>query len=232
MKILYYSWDISNEFNYPAAMLTTGLDVETFLEEEEVLEKIKSKEYDILIVDTTTVLNYKKMFIAKKDHCPELIIFAITNLDNNFIIEEAFEFGLNDYIMQGLTPKQFTLKVRSNLHLLTLQQKYSNLDLLSVRNLSLNPYTREAIRGKENIPLTNKEYRMLELLLLNKNRIVSREEISKVIWDRDKPKEKNNIGDVYINFLRKKIENDEFKYISTIRGVGYIIKDIIDDSII
>ena len=106
--------------------------------------------------------------------------------------------------------------------------RYSQKDrseLLSVDDLTLNPLNREVKRAGKIIPLTNKEFLLLEYLLRNKNRILTRTMLSEKIWDIDFISE-SNIVDVYVNFLRVKIDKGHSKkIITTMRGVGYIIKD-------
>ena len=82
-----------------------------------------------------------------------------------------------------------------------------------------------ARRGGKDISLTAKEYQLLEFLMRNKNRVLSRAEIAKKVWEINFDTG-TNIIDVYINFLRKKIDAAfEHKLIQTQIGMGYIFKD-------
>lgn len=225
MKILYYSWDIKKENNYPDALSREGINVKITSDEEEVLNKIESGSIDLLIFDSTNVMNYKKLFQYLSNDKNKVLSIAITKLTNNFLIEEALSFGLNDYITDNLTPKQFVAKIKAFLYLITKQKHYSGNTILKVQDLELNPYTREAKRGELEVILTNKEYKLLELLMLNKNKVVSRTMISEKVWNKDENDEKN-IGDVYITFLRRKIDKGfSNKLIKTVRNIGYMIKD-------
>ena len=91
--------------------------------------------------------------------------------------------------------------------------------------MTINPLNREVKRAGKVISLTNKEFLLLEYLLRNKNRVLTRTMLSEKIWDIDFISE-SNIVDVYVNFLRVKIDKGHSKkIITTMRGVGYIIKD-------
>lgn len=227
MKIIYYSWGFLDNLNYPEILEENGIKVDVIFDEKEIEKVIKEDDANLLVVDTITALDYKKLFYYKKEYNSNIILVAITKIDNKFILEEALEYGLNDYIISTLTPKQFYLKFSSLLYLISLQKKFSNMNRLKVKDLELNPNTREVLIGDKQIQLTNKEYKLLELLLLNKNKMVSREDINKKIWsNKTNSDKKHNIGDVYITLLRRKIEkNPKKKIITTVRGIGYMIKD-------
>lgn len=225
MKILYYSWDIKKEFDYPEKLKKDHLNVEVTNDESIVIEKLENKEIDVLIFDTTNIMNYKKLFQYFNEPENNIFIMAITKPDNTFITEEALDIGLHDYIYSSATPTQFSAKVRSFLYLITKEKKVDENGILKVKDLELNPLTREAKRGGKEVALTNKEYKLLELLLVNKNKIVTRETILESVWGKDYSSNKN-IGDVYVTFLRRKIEYGfPTKIIKTIRNVGYIVKE-------
>ena len=99
------------------------------------------------------------------------------------------------------------------------------MGILTAYDLTLNPANREVKRAGNEIELTNKEFLLLEYFLRNKNRVLTRTMISEKIWDIDFVSE-SNIVDVYVNFLRTKIDKgyDE-KIIRTVRSVGYIVKE-------
>jgi DNA-binding response OmpR family regulator len=97
--------------------------------------------------------------------------------------------------------------------------------VLKVGDLVINPDTKEVYRGGNGISLTAKEFQLLEYLVRNRNRVVSRADIALNVWDIDFDT-KTNVIDVYVNFLRKKLDNDfEKKIIHTQVGKGYILKE-------
>lgn len=232
MKINYYSWDIREGFDYPSELKNSGFRVDFTDKEETFIENIISQKYDLYIFDTTNVVNYRKIFQylketrkIKDDNFKLLFFLAITDLKDDFILDEALSFGLTDYIYNKLTPKQFVAKISSIDNIFTSPRVFGPEDVLRAGDLELNYYTRVAKRSGNVIHLTNKEFLLLELLLRNKNKVVTRNEIYEKIWNDDLNAEKN-IGDVYVTFLRRKLEYGyPTKIIKTIRNVGYIIKD-------
>ena len=96
---------------------------------------------------------------------------------------------------------------------------------MRVRDLSVDPVARRVERAGKVIDLTQKEYALLEYLVRNTGRIVSRQMISEHVWKHDVDP-LTNVVDVYINYLRKKLDEDKRNpLIQTVRGRGYLIKD-------
>jgi len=96
---------------------------------------------------------------------------------------------------------------------------------LSVADLEMDLDSKEVTRAEKKITLTAKEFQLLEYLLRNRNRVVSRADIFEKVWDIDFDT-KTNVIDVYINFLRKKIDKDfSPKLIHTQVGMGYVLKE-------
>jgi two-component system, OmpR family, copper resistance phosphate regulon response regulator CusR len=99
------------------------------------------------------------------------------------------------------------------------------MNMLKVGDLVMNLNSKEVSREGKLIALTAKEFQLLEYLIRNKNKVVSRIDIAMNVWDIDFDT-KTNVIDVYVNFLRKKIEKDfSSKLIYTQVGMGYVLKD-------
>jgi DNA-binding response OmpR family regulator len=93
-----------------------------------------------------------------------------------------------------------------------------------VHDLTLDTVTREVIRAGKEIRLTNREYALLEYLMVNNGKVLSRTQLSEHVWDYTFDTF-SNVIDVYINYLRNKVDrNFEPKLINTVRGVGYVMK--------
>ncbi|MCB0697858.1 MAG: winged helix-turn-helix transcriptional regulator, partial [Chitinophagaceae bacterium] len=96
--------------------------------------------------------------------------------------------------------------------------------ILQIADLEMNLDNKEVRRSDKKIPLTAKEFQLLEYLLRNKEKVVSRADIAKNVWEIDFDTQ-TNVIDVYVNFLRKKLDKDfEPKLIHTQVGMGYILK--------
>lgn len=222
MNILYYTW---NDSKYADELKKIGFSINVTNDSELVVSELKKNNYTILIIDTISVINYKNLFQHIYNQDITIIPIAITEPNNNFILGDAMTLGLVDYIYNTLTPSQFVSKIKGIRYLISKEKNDSPTDLLRIRDLTYNTSTREAKRGDKEFNLTLKEGKLLEMLIANKNTVVSREDIFEKIWEKDNVQDKN-IGDVYITFLRRKLDNKfEDKLIKTIRNVGYMIKD-------
>lgn len=102
---------------------------------------------------------------------------------------------------------------------------------LKLRGIELNPNSMEVTVNKERIALSKTEYLLLKTLLENKNTVLSRDTIINTVWGADHYIDENSV-DVYVRYLRAKIDDRTGEeYISTVRGVGYVMRDIGNESI-
>jgi DNA-binding response OmpR family regulator len=97
---------------------------------------------------------------------------------------------------------------------------------LRVGDLRLDPLTKEVFRGDEAIMLTQREFALLEFFMRNPGRAITRPEIARCVWNHDTPtaQEETNIVDVYVNYLRRKLDLGGPPILLTVRGTGYMLK--------
>jgi len=137
---------------------------------------------------------------------------------------DGFNAGADDYMVKPFSFAELTVRIRS------LLKRASNENLpvgniLQFSDLEMNLDTKRVSRSGINIPLTAKEFQLLEYLMRNKKRVVSRTAIGEQVWNIDFDTNTNTI-EVYINYLRKKIDRDfPVKLIHTQVGFGYIMKE-------
>jgi DNA-binding response OmpR family regulator len=135
----------------------------------------------------------------------------------------GFDSGTDDYLVKPFEFRELLARIRSLLKRISIVE--SNENTLSALDLKANLNTYEVFRADKKISLTQKEFALLVYLLQNKGRVVTRAEIAQHVWDIHFDTG-TNIIDVYVNFLRKKIDKDfKHKLIHTHTGFGYILKE-------
>lgn len=151
---------------------------------------------------------------------PVVMLTALSATDDKI---EGFDAGADDYIVKPFDFKELLVRIKA-----LLKRIYQNIpmgNVLKVGDLVINLDSKEVSRGGNGISLTAKEFQLLEYLVRNRNKVVSRADIALNVWDIDFDT-KTNVIDVYVNFLRKKLDNDyEKKIIHTQVGVGYVLKE-------
>jgi DNA-binding response OmpR family regulator len=179
------------------------------------------EDYDLIIVDLMIpkkngIRLIKELRLNGKT-APILILSAKDSVEDKV---EGLDLGADDYMTKPFAFSEFLARIRSLLR--RNQEKVS--PLLQIADLTLNPSTRDVSRGGIPIFLSNKEYAILEFMLRNAGRILSRTLILERVW-MDAYNIGTNVVDVYINHLRNKIDkNFDLKLIHTIYSVGYMIK--------
>lgn len=158
---------------------------------------------------------------AKDTSVPVIMLTALSSLENKI---EGYDAGADDYIIKPFAFKELLMKIRVLLKR-TMNQYLPVGTLLKAADLEMNLDSKEVSRGGKAINLTAKEFQLLEYLLRNKNRVVSRADIAINVWDIDFDTN-TNVIDVYINYLRNKVDKPfDQKLIQTQVGMGYILKE-------
>jgi DNA-binding response OmpR family regulator len=182
-----------------------------------------SDEYDLIILDI--MLPYKDGITILKDLRKEKIVTPILMLTAKDDVSDkvlGLDSGADDYLPKPFAFDELLARVRA---LLRRNNSEKNI-LLKVADLQLDTQLHKAFRNETEIFLTPKEYSILEYLIRNKNRVISRIKLSEHVYDYHFDSD-TNVIDVYINKLRNKIDKGFDKQILyTVRGVGYMIKEI------
>lgn len=154
---------------------------------------------------------------------PDIPIIMLTALGTTDDKVEGFDAGADDYLVKPFEMRELLVRIRA---LLKRNSKTSNSMGFIVRfaDLEMNLHTKIVKRDGQEISLTPKEFKLLEYLMNNPERVLSRVEIAEKVWDTHFDTGTNFI-DVYINYLRKKIDKDfDRKLIHTKSGMGFILK--------
>ncbi|MBO9619579.1 MAG: response regulator transcription factor [Niabella sp.] len=154
---------------------------------------------------------------------PDLPIIMLTALGTTNEKIEGFDAGADDYLVKPFELRELVARIRALLKRAA-SSKTSDSFLLRYEDIELNQHTKIVKRANREIDLTPKELKLLEYMLQNPERVLSRAEIAEKVWDTTFDTGTNFI-DVYINYLRKKIEKDfPVKLIHTKPGMGFILK--------
>ncbi|TDX00967.1 response regulator [Dinghuibacter silviterrae] len=187
------------------------------------LRQALDDEYDVVILDLIIPgldgLEVCRRIRRFKNDLPILILTALgTTLDK----VKGFESGADDYLTKPFHFDELLARVQA---LWRRSQRITPELIYKVANLEVDAYKKTVHRAGKEISLTAREFAMLELLIMNKNRVLSRMSISDAIWGIHQQKN-TNIIDVYINYLRAKIDKGfSPQLIHTVIGMGYVLRD-------
>ena len=198
--------------------------VDSCFDGEEALDYIFSVEYDIILLDI--MLPKKDGFEVLKSMRKKGIKTPVLFLTARDQIEDrvrGLDLGADDYLVKPFAFEELLARIRVVLRKNSISGEDSE-NVLKIANLTLDCNKHEVFRDDVSIKLSAKEFSILEYMMRNKGRVVSKEKIEEHVWDFDY-EGGSNIVEVYIKFLRKKVDNDfSPKLIHTIRRVGYILK--------
>jgi DNA-binding response OmpR family regulator len=144
----------------------------------------------------------------------------LTALGTTEDIVKGLNAGADDYLVKPFRFAELAARIQALLRRST-QEAAPTVELPACADLTLHPTERRAVRAGRNIDLTIREYRLLEHLMERAGTTVSREDIIRHVWEKEAGRNMN-IVDVYVNYLRVKIDKDfDHKLIRTVSGVGY-----------
>ena len=188
------------------------------------LEQALTEEYDLIILDILLPrlngLQVLKEIRREKLSVPVLLLTAKNRVEDKV---SGLDAGADDYLTKPFAIPELLARVRTLLR----RPTDSKSSVLKIGDLEVDTSTHEVFRQGKAVTLTTKEYSILEFLLYNKNRVLSRLSIAEHVWgDNFDLFTMTNFVDVHIKNLRKKLsDDDEKKLIQTVRGVGYMIKE-------
>jgi DNA-binding response OmpR family regulator len=196
--------------------------IECAYDGEQGLEMALGGEYDGIVLDLMLPkrdgISLLREFRARGMTTPVLILTAKGTIQDKIT---GLDSGADDYLAKPFHFEELTARIRSMLRRSSVEKSTQ----LKVGDLALDPITRKAKRGASEIELTAREYALLEYLMRNADRVLSRSVITQHVWNYNFAVD-SNLVDVYINRLRNKIEADGgSRLIHSIRGVGYVMRE-------
>ncbi|MCH3958250.1 MAG: response regulator transcription factor [Selenomonas sp.] len=190
-------------------------------------ERIAQEEYDLVLLDIMLPEMDGMTICRKVREISDIPIIMLTARDDVEDKVNGLDIGADDYMTKPFAIQELLARVRNALRK---QRSGENGEgpegeKLQVKDLIMYPSRYEVTVQGEEVQLTKKEYSLLEYLLRNKRNVLTRDQILQEVWGYDYTGD-TNVVDVYIRYLRAKID-DHFnvKYIYTVRGVGYAIKE-------
>src|SRR4030043_1903151 len=194
--------------------------VDTAFDGEEGLYLSEINEYYLIVLDLMIPkidgLGVLKKIRERKDNVPILVLTAKDSVEDTV---RGLDAGCDDYLTKPFAFAELLARIRALLR----RDKKEKESVLRIADLTLSIVTHKVMRQGKEIELTSKEYGLLEYFMRNPEKVLTRTMISEHVWDYHFDS-LTNVVDVYVNYLRKKIDKDfEPKLIHTIRGVGYMI---------
>lgn len=218
MKILIVEDNKKLADNLKQGLTQEGYSIDV-IEEGPAAERrilINRDEYDLVVLDRMLPgkdgASVCKFWRENSVVIPVLMLTALNSIEDKV---QGLDAGADDYL-----PKPFAFKeMLAHIHALLRRPKQTFPDILSCKNISINTTSRKVTSSSKSIFLTLKEFMVLEYLMRNMNKVVTRDELYSHAWDFADSSFSNTV-DVHIKNLRKKI-HDNSKIIQTVRGVGY-----------
>ncbi|WP_246858764.1 response regulator transcription factor [Chitinophaga sp. XS-30] len=187
-------------------------------------ELAASGDYDLVILDLNlpghTGYEICEVIRQRNARVPVIMLTARVGMDDKM---RAFELGADDYLVKPFDFRELLARIRVFLKRAGAETIPDNRYRIMIADLEINRERKEVLRSGKKIPLTAKEYQLLELLALHSGKVISKAVIAEKVWNIDFDTG-TNVIEVYMNFLRKKIDKDfDHKLLHTKTGMGYYL---------
>ena len=228
MKLLVVDDDQSVRDSLRKSITFNGYDVVSATDGEDALARVRQESPDLLILDVEMpTLDGLAVCRELRSTGSDVLILMLAEKADVADRVAGLDAGADDFMAKPYALEEILARVRS-LHrrsVRTAVAQNAEVKPLAFEDLSLNPETREVSRGGRHISLTRTEFALLELLMKNQRKVLSRTKILEEVWGYDFPTSGNAL-EVYIGYLRRKTEEgDESRLIHTVRGVGYVLRE-------
>ncbi len=200
-----------------------GYEVDLAFDGKIGLDKALTREADLIILDIMLPgMNGIEVCKRVREEQIKTPIIMLTAKDDVMDKVNGLDNGADDYMTKPFAIEELLARMRVAL---SRNHSESKIEELSIGELKLKLLSHSAFYGEEELLLTKKEFELMEYLLRHKNIAITREELLNKVWDYEYLGD-TNVVDVYIRYLRQKIDDKyQVHIISTVRGVGYMIKD-------
>ena len=192
----------------------------------------REQEWDLVLLDLMLPglngLDVLRRIRSNDTETPVLLLTAKNDVEDKV---KGLDLGANDYITKPFEIEELLARIRTALRFAGHDKKeeQADPDLLTFADLSLHQLSREVLRGEQSVELTPREFDLLQHLLKHPNQVLTREQLLDAVWGFDYFGD-TNVVDVYIRYVRKKIDDGETPLIQTVRGVGYVLKEPVHEA--
>lgn len=203
------------------------MEVDCAYDGEEALEKIKQKEYDIILLDIMLPKLTGLEVCQQIREFSDVPVVMLTAKGDDMDKILGLEYGADDYITKPFNILEVKARIKAIMRRTTSKMAVAKKEqFIEAGDLKLDCEGRRLYINEREVNLTAKEFDVLELLVLNPNKVYNRDNLLKLVWGADYPGDVRTV-DVHIRRLREKIESSpsEPKYVHTKWGVGYYYKN-------
>ncbi|RGE19411.1 response regulator transcription factor [Leucobacter sp. wl10] len=206
------------------ALRYEGWEVETAATGQEALDKVKSFGPDVAVLDIMLPDFDGMQLLARLRSAGEMVpVLFLTALDSVEDRVNGLTAGGDDYVVKPFSLEELIARLRGLVRRSQLTLAQQPDPMLRVGDLTLNEDSYEVERGGESITVTNTEFELLRYLMRNPNRVLSKAQILDRVWAYDFSG-KSTVVELYISYLRKKIDSGREPMLHTVRGAGYMLK--------
>lgn len=222
MRILIAEDDIDLNKIMVKKLGAEGYAVDSCFDGKTALDYLETAQYDAAVLDIMMPemdgLQTVQELRRKNNLTPVIFLTARDTVADKV---QGLDMGANDYLVKPFSFDELTARLRA----MTRTSVKNATNQYAIADLTLDTETHRVCRGGKEIKLTAREFALLEYLLRNKGKVLSRQKIEDNIWNFDYDGG-TNVVDVYITYLRKKIDDGyDSRLIHTVRGVGYLLKE-------
>ena len=226
MRVLVVDDDPAVRESLRRSLVFNGYQVELASDGEEALATIARDRPDAVVLDIMMPrldgLATCRALRAAGNDVPILMLTARDDVSDRV---SGLDAGADDYLPKPFALEELLARLRALLRRSSPVADGADHGGLSLGNLTLDPVTREVLRGERPLRLTRTEFSLLELLLRHPRQVLPRERILEEVWGYDFPTTANSL-EVYVGYLRRKTEAEgEARLIHTVRGVGYVARE-------
>ncbi|KAA0023782.1 response regulator transcription factor [Antrihabitans cavernicola] len=225
MRILVVDDDRAVRESLRRSLTFNGYTVDLAVDGLDALEKSTAARPDALVLDVMMPkldgLEVCRRLRSTGDDLPILVLTARDSVSERVA---GLDAGADDYLPKPFALEELLARLRALLRR-AVPEAGVDSEAMQFADLTLDPVTREVLRGERSISLTRTEFSLLEMLMANPRRVLTRSRILEEVWGYDFPTSGNAL-EVYVGYLRRKTEAEgEIRLIHTVRGVGYVLRE-------